>query len=66
VSAFPAVYPGTCPICDERIAAGDPIVRDEGDYVHADCPDAFDAVITGQPCRQCWMVGPCDCEDPTR
>ena len=64
MSAFPAQYPSTCPICGEQIRPGDPIVRDEGKYVHDDCPDAFDDAVTGPACPTCWMVGPCDCEAP--
>lgn len=62
MNPFPAAYPSTCSICDEQIKRGDLIVRDQGQYVHDDCPDRLDAVIAGPPCPSCWLVGPCDCD----
>lgn len=35
MDAIPAAYPGFCPVCEEKIEEGDPIVRHEdGDWVH--------------------------------
>lgn len=35
---FRAVYPGTCPTCDQPIRPGDPIARNRhGHYIHREC-----------------------------
>lgn len=35
--AFPAKYPGTCPICLRAFPAGEPIAKSGSSYAHVDC-----------------------------
>lgn len=63
---FPARYDGVCPLCDRNFAAGAPIKWDDGDYVHAVCPDPLKS--TQGQCPKCFtelpITGVCEaCDD---
>lgn len=62
---FTARYNGACENdCGERIKIGDSVIYVYGELVHASCSAANDtdddSVVA---CSQCWLIGPCDCDE---
>ena len=63
--SFPARFPGTCGLCEERIHEGDPIrPTEQGEessttFVHADCEAAAPPEPVEHPvCPVCWLTHP--------
>lgn len=61
MSAFPARYPGTCGVCDERFDESDLIRFSAADsstnFVHDVCTEAPKPVIH-PTCTDCWLAHP--------